>query len=89
MNLHEAQVILRDDAASYTSKVQAGWTIADSPHASLGDLLECMKHGGQIAEAAAITLYKRTKRPRASEELSTFVIDANDWEAYLRQNKLL
>ena len=84
MKLQEAQAILRDETESCSSKIQAGWTIADSPESSLENLLECLSYRGQIAEAAAIALYKRTNRPRASEELSTFVVSPEDWRNYLQ-----
>lgn len=87
MKILEAQAILRDNTAAYASRVQAGWTIADSLVASFDDLLESLTHDRQIAKAAAIALYKRTKRPRRNEDLSAFVTSLEDWREYLRAHK--
>jgi len=89
VNIQEAKTLLRGDSESYVNRAQAGWTIADSLEASFDDLLECLAYKGQIAEAAAIALYKRTGRVRLSEDLGTFVVNAEDWREYLRTEQLI
>ena len=89
MNIQEAKILLRSNSESYVNRVHAGWTIADSLEASFDDLLECLTYNGQIAEAAAIALYKRTGRVRLSEDLGTFVVNAEDWREYLRTQQLI
>ncbi len=82
-------MVLRNDAESYSNRVSAGWLIADSQEAALLDLLECLAFKGQIAEAAAIALYKRTKRLRGEENLSLLGMDSHRWSQYLKSNKML
>jgi hypothetical protein len=89
MKLQDAKSTLENSTASVTDKTIAGWSIADSPDATFNDLLQCLKHRGQIAEAAMFALYKRTKRPRANDSLESFVRSHDDWAAYLKNENLI
>jgi hypothetical protein len=87
MTLDEARTFIANGCDHWPRLVDAANIICDSPESSFDDLLACLKHRGLPQEFAAMKLYLRTKRPRASEDLSTFVMDPQDWSEYLEKMK--
>lgn len=89
MDKAEAREIVRQKKGDLPQRWMVAMTLISSPDCAFQDLLDCVRHGGEPAEWAAIELYKRTRRPRKGDTLASFVMDAADWESYLRQHNLL
>jgi hypothetical protein len=85
MNLDEAKLVIRSTNAEWVRLVEAAGIITDSRKSSFEDLLECVKRKGLCAELAVCALYVRTARPRRDDSVQSVVLDANDWEHYLKQ----
>ncbi len=84
MHSKEAHSIL-DNGGSYAALVEAIGTIASDSASSLHDIMKGLRHGGLIAEQAALALYKRSGRP-LPEDRATMVVDPDQWAAWITQS---
>lgn len=89
MDLDEAKRVIRDPEASFVAHVTAAAVLASDPASTYRDLLECLRYQGLPSETAATQLYFRTKRVRTDDSIMSVVLDYDDWELYLEQNKLI
>jgi hypothetical protein len=84
MTLDEARAHLRDDGAAFVRWCEAAAELCHSPESSFEDWLLCLSRRGLPAETGACKLYVVTKRPRRDDTIDSFVLDARDWQAYLK-----
>ena len=89
MNLEEARKIIRDPNAPFTRHFLAAAAIINSKEIQFSDLIECLKRPGLPAEIASTTLYVLTGRTREDDTPSSLVLDPDNWENYLKENKLI
>lgn len=89
MNKAEAREIVKHKKGELVDRVMAASELIYASDCSFQDLLLCVEHGGLPAEWAAIQLYRSTQRPRRDDSLDSFIMDASDWESYLKQQGLL
>jgi len=81
MTLADAVRLLRT-GGRWADLGEAIGVVIASPESSVFDILPGLKHGGFIAEQAALALYKRTGRP-LPEDRTTLVTDLPSWADWI------
>jgi hypothetical protein len=85
MNLDEARQALQE-SRDYVRLAEAIGVVISSTASSLEDIMLGLRHGGFIAEQAALALYKRTGRP-LPEDRNLLEIDAAQWRAWITRSR--
>ena len=84
MILQDARAAIRQTGNSFSVQILAANVIAASANSTYEDLLACLHIQGLPAETASLVLYRRTGRPKVDDSPLAFVVDYEDWRAYLQ-----
>lgn len=85
MNLEDARRTLQE-SRDYVRLAEAIGVVAGDPASPLEDIIVGLRHGGFVAEQAALALYKRTGRP-LPEDRGLLEVDATKWRTWIAQDR--
>ena len=90
MSVDHARAVVTRDSASFHEQVRAVGTLAAADdEATVADLLMCLRCRDVPARLAACALYRRTGRTPVPEQPLEYIIDLDDWAAYVADRPAL